>query len=99
LVPYIALRERFGIPGKPPPIEQVIVAETPGGQYGFLVDRVIGDHHTVIKKLGRLFRDIDEVSGATILGDGSVALILDVERLAAAAIREAECRQAPRSAA
>jgi two-component system chemotaxis sensor kinase CheA len=88
LVPYIPLRERFGIPGDPPPIEQAIIAETHDGQYGFVVDRVIGDHHTVIKKLGRLFRDIDEVSGATILGDGSVALILDVERLAAAAIRE-----------
>ena len=99
LVPYIRLRERFGIPGQPPSIEQVIVAETPGGQFGFVVDRVIGDHHTVIKKLGRLFRDIDEVSGATILGDGTVALILDVERLAAAAIRESGCRQAARSAA
>jgi two-component system chemotaxis sensor kinase CheA len=88
LVPYISLRERFGISGHPPPIQQVIVAETHEGQYGFVVDRVIGDHHTVIKKLGRLFRDIDEVSGATILGDGSVALLLDVERLAAAAIRE-----------
>jgi two-component system chemotaxis sensor kinase CheA len=88
LVPYIPLRDRFGIPGELPPIEQVIIAETHDGQYGFVVDRVIGDHHTVIKKLGRLFRDIDEVSGATILGDGSVALILDVERLAAAAVRE-----------
>jgi len=94
LVPYISLRKRFRIPGQPPPIEQVIIAETPGGQFGFVVDRVIGDHHTVIKKLGRLFRDIDEVSGATILGDGTVALILDVERLAVAAIRESGCRQA-----
>jgi two-component system chemotaxis sensor kinase CheA len=92
LVPYIPLRERFGIPGVPPPIEQVIVAETHGGRYGFVVDRVIGDHHTVIKKLGRLFRDIDEISGATILGDGSVALLLDVERLAAAVIREQSAR-------
>jgi len=99
LVPYIPLRDRFGIPGQPPPIEQVIVAETPGGQFGFVVDRVIGDHHTVIKKLGRLFRDIDEVSGATILGDGTVALILDVERLAAAAIRESGNGQPVRSAA
>jgi two-component system chemotaxis sensor kinase CheA len=84
LVPYIPLRERFGIPGEPPPIEQVIIAETHDGMYGFVVDRVIGDHHTVIKKLGRLFRNSEEVSGATILGDGSVALILDVERLVAA---------------
>jgi two-component system chemotaxis sensor kinase CheA len=61
----------------------VIIADSHTGQIGLVVDRVIGDHHTVIKKLGRLYRDIDEVSGATILGDGSVALILDVEKLVA----------------
>jgi two-component system chemotaxis sensor kinase CheA len=88
LVPYIVLRERFALPGDPPAIEQVIVAETPAGKFGFVVDRVVGDHHTVIKKLGHLYRHVDEVSGATILGDGRVALILDVDKLAAAAIRE-----------
>ena len=86
LAPYIPLRERFAIPGEPPPIEQVIAAETPGGQYGFLVDRVIGDHHTVIEKLGRLFRETDPWPRFRTF-----------ERLAAAAIREAGCRQAPRS--
>ncbi len=89
LVPAIALRERFAIPGDPPEIEQAIIAETHDGRFGFVVDRVIGDYHTVIKKLGNLFRHVDEVSGATILGDGTVALILDVEKLAAEAIRDA----------
>src|SRR5581483_5857112 len=72
LVPYVSLRRRFSIAGRPPDIEQVIIADTHGGQVGLVVDRVIGDHHAVIKKLGRLYRDVDEVSGATILGDGSV---------------------------
>jgi two-component system, chemotaxis family, sensor kinase CheA len=88
LVPYVVLRERFALPGDPPKIEQVIVAETRGGKCGFVVDRVIGDHHTVIKKLGSLYRHVEEVSGATILGDGTVALILDVDKLAAELIRE-----------
>jgi len=88
LVPYVVLRERFAIPGDPPAVEQVIVAETPAGKFGFVVDRVIGDYHTVIKKLGHLYRHIDEVSGATILGDGRVALILDADKLAAAVIRD-----------
>lgn len=88
LVPFIALRERFAIPGKPPRIEQVIVAETSRGKHGFVVDRVIGDHHTVIKKLGTLYRNVEEISGATILGDGTVALILDVDRIAAEAPSE-----------
>jgi two-component system chemotaxis sensor kinase CheA len=88
LVPYVVLRDRFALPGDPPEIEQVIVAETREGKCGFVVDRVIGDHHTVIKKLGNLYRHVEEVSGATILGDGSVALILDVDKLAVELIRE-----------
>ena len=88
LVPYTVLRERFGVSGEPPDIEQVIIAETHDGRHGFVVDRVIGDHHTVIKKLGGLYKHVDEVSGATILGNGTVALILDVDKLAAGAIRD-----------
>ena len=88
-VPYISLRQRFALPGDPPAIEHVIVAETRNGKCGYVVDRVIGDHSTVIKKLGNLYRNVEEVSGATILGDGAVALILDVEKIAAEALREA----------
>ncbi|HZU28613.1 MAG TPA: chemotaxis protein CheA [Bryobacteraceae bacterium] len=88
LIPCIALRERFDIAGEPPNIEQVIVAETREGRFGLVVDRVIGDHHTVIKKLGHLYRRVEEVSGATILGDGTVALILDIDRIAFEVIRE-----------
>jgi two-component system chemotaxis sensor kinase CheA len=88
LVPYIVIRERFSIPGDAPRIEQVIIADTHDGKCGFVVDRVIGDHHTVVKKLGSLYRHVDEVSGATILGDGTVALILDPDKLSAGALRE-----------
>jgi two-component system chemotaxis sensor kinase CheA len=42
---------------------------------------VVGKHQTVIKNLGSLYKSIEGVSGATILSDGSVALILDVNRL------------------
>ncbi len=64
-----------------PPIEQIVVVESPSGKIGFVVDQVIGDFQTVIKNLGKLYRDLEGISGATILGDGSVALILDVTRL------------------
>jgi two-component system chemotaxis sensor kinase CheA len=87
LAPYIVLRDHFGLSGEPPAIEQVIVADTRAGKCGFVVDRVIGDHHTVIKKLGSLYRHVEEISGATILGDGTVALILDVDQLAIEVIR------------
>ena len=45
---------------------------------GIVVDRVLGSHQTVIQPLGRFCRHIHVLSGATIMGDGSVALILDI---------------------
>jgi len=81
LVPYIPLRERFAIAGAPPEIEQIVITEVNGQRVGFVVDHVIGEHQTVIKSLGRAYRNVEGVSGATILGDGSVALILDIPQL------------------
>lgn len=82
LLPIVDLRREFGITGERPEREQAVVVDTGIGRVGFVVDAVIGDHQTVIKNLGRLYNTVDTVSGATILGDGSVALILDVQRLA-----------------
>jgi two-component system chemotaxis sensor kinase CheA len=86
IVPFIRLREQFGVGGEPPQIEQVVITEAEGQRIGFVVDQVIGSHQTVIKSLGRMCREVAGLSGATILGDGTVALILDVPRL----VQEAE---------
>jgi len=80
-VPYVRLRDWFAVDGAHPIREQVVVANIDGQRFGFAVDGVIGQHQTVIKSLGKVYRDIEGVSGATILGDGNVALILDVPRL------------------
>jgi len=80
-VPYIRLRERFAVGGEPPDIEQIVIADVTGERVGFVVDRVVGELQTVIKSLGRVYRDVDGVSGSTILGDGTVALILDATRI------------------
>jgi two-component system chemotaxis sensor kinase CheA len=88
-VPYIRLREQFAIRGEDLEIEQIMIVETASGRYGFVVDRVLGDCQTVIKNLGRVYRHVQEISGATILGDGTVALILDPERLVQDALRAA----------
>jgi two-component system chemotaxis sensor kinase CheA len=66
-----------------------MVVETGDGHYGLAVDEVLGNHQTVIKNLGRLYRDVATVSGATILGNGTVALILDPHRLVQNAIQAA----------
>jgi two-component system chemotaxis sensor kinase CheA len=81
LVPYIPLRERFKIAGEPPSIEQIVITRINNTQVGFVVDHVIGEHQTVIKSLGRAYRNTQGLSGATILGNGSVALILDIPQL------------------
>jgi two-component system chemotaxis sensor kinase CheA len=81
MIPYIRLRDFFDIDTNRPEREQIMIAETEDGRYGFVVDEVLGDHQTVIKSLGRLYRQVQFVSGATILGNGTVALILDPHRL------------------
>jgi two-component system chemotaxis sensor kinase CheA len=81
IVPYISLRRQFMIDGERPAIEQIVIVSIEGQQTGFLVDRVIGGHQTVIKNLGSVYKDIEGISGATILGDGTVALILDLPKI------------------
>ncbi|MDT8444231.1 MAG: chemotaxis protein CheA [Desulfuromonadales bacterium] len=82
IVPYVRLRDEFNINHDCPEIEQVVIANIEGLRIGFVVDHVVGEHQTVIKNLGRMYQDIAGVSGATILGDGRVALILDLPQLA-----------------
>jgi two-component system chemotaxis sensor kinase CheA len=81
IIPYISLRERFSINGGTPDIEQIVVTMIDGQRAGFVVDRVIGEHQTVIKSLGKAYKHVQGISGATILGDGSVALIIDISKL------------------
>ncbi|MBI5593629.1 MAG: chemotaxis protein CheA [Deltaproteobacteria bacterium] len=82
IVPYIRLREMFTHGGSAPAIEQIVTARIDGSRVGFVVDQVVGQHQTVIKSMSRMYRNIEYVSGATILGDGNVALILDLPKLA-----------------
>ena len=81
IVPYMDMRGLFGISGNPPDMEQIVITRTEGKRVGFLVDQVIGENQTVIKALGGAFKNMDWISGATILGDGSVALILAVPQI------------------
>jgi two-component system chemotaxis sensor kinase CheA len=62
-------------------IERVVIVNLEGNRIGLVVDRVVGSHQTVIQSLGRFYKNIEVVSGATIMGDGRVALILDVTGL------------------
>jgi len=88
IVPFVPLRELFGFNGTRPPIEQIVIAELDSHRIGFVVDEIIGQHQTVIKNLGKAYRDAKCFSGATILADGTVALILDVQGLSDVAMME-----------
>ena len=83
LVPYLRLRDWFQVAGEEPPIEQITIVTAGGLRFGLVVDRVIGQHQTVIKALGAIYAGVEGISGATILGDGTVALIVDVPGAAA----------------
>ena len=93
-IPYIRLSEYFELETEQADREQIMVVETEYGHYGFAVDEVLGNHQTVIKNLGRLYRDLQMISGATILGNGTVALILDPHRLVQNAIQSFHHRTA-----
>ena len=92
LIPYIDLRRLFDIGGNAPNVEKVVIVQYGGDRVGLVVERVLGTHQTVIQSLGKFYRNVEVVSGATILGDGRVALILDI----AAVVRHAnrECQMA-----
>jgi len=83
LVPYLRLHEVFGIPAEAEPHPKVVIVSSSEGRVGLVVDQIIGNNQTVIKQLSKLHSGIKSFSGATILGDGTVALILDTAHLVA----------------
>jgi len=91
-VPIVRLHEVFGVKPRATDLHQglIMVVEGDGRRVGLFVDDLLGQQQVVIKSLETNFRRVDGVSGATILGDGAVALILDVPGL----IRVASLRAA-----
>jgi two-component system chemotaxis sensor kinase CheA len=81
VLPLVFLREHLGLEGELPRRENVVVVKAQGQKAGLVVDRLMGEHQTVIKPLGPLFGGLRGISGSSILGNGSVALILDIPAL------------------
>ena len=88
LVPYLRLRECFENGGTTPEIEQIIIVRNGDTRFGFTADEVVGQHQTVIKGLGKMYEGVKGLAGATILGNGAVALILDAPALIQLAVTE-----------
>jgi two-component system chemotaxis sensor kinase CheA len=83
LVPFLRLRNLFDSEGEPDLHQKIIIASSGETRIGLIADQIIGSHQSVIKSLSKLHSDVTMFSGATILGDGSAALILDVAQLIA----------------
>ena len=86
-LPFIRLRHLFGLEGGKQK-ENVVIVSYQGGHAGIVVDALYGEHQAVIKPLGNLFQDLPCISGSTILGNGRIALVLDVPGLYRAALTE-----------
>jgi two-component system chemotaxis sensor kinase CheA len=84
LVPYLRLREVFDTAAPAELHQKVVIVSSGEGRVGLVVDQIIGNNQTVIKQLSKLHASIKSFSGATILGDGTVALILDTAHLVSA---------------
>ncbi|HEY6250358.1 MAG TPA: chemotaxis protein CheW, partial [Candidatus Angelobacter sp.] len=69
--------------------ENVLIVNCGGAKAGVAVDELLGKGQTVIKPMGKLFKKISGIAGSTVLGNGCVALILDVPAL----VREATARR------
>ncbi|GMR19453.1 MAG: chemotaxis protein CheA [Gammaproteobacteria bacterium] len=81
VLPFIRLAELFRETGSRTRRENIVVTHFAGQKAGLVVDELLGEYQTVIKPLGRIFTHLEGVSGATILGSGEVAMIIDVPDL------------------
>jgi two-component system chemotaxis sensor kinase CheA len=83
-VPYFDLRADFEIGGEPPQRREIVLVSYENEKVALIVDYVVGENQTVLKPLGKHYKNQDFLSGGTILGDGSVALVLDINKIVTA---------------
>jgi len=78
---FFVLRNELGYKSEPPKTERLILVSYETGLVGLVVDEVFGENQAVLKSLGKLYKNQALISGATILGDGTVALVLDTNKM------------------
>lgn len=79
--PFFNLRDELEMGGEKPKYAQIIVVSYEDKQVGLTADAIVGEYQAVLKTLGSFYKDTEFISGATILGDGTLALILDPNKL------------------
>ncbi len=99
LLPVVSLRTLYAIDGPQAVRSSIVVLKAGHTRFGVLVDALLGQHQTVIKPLGCLFRRLRGMAGSSILGNGEVALIFDVPALGQLAAESTSRRHANEPAA
>ncbi len=89
VLPYLDLAGFYGVESADAQRRSLVVVRDGKVRIGLVVDRLLGEHQTVIKPLAGIFRHLKALAGSTILGSGDVALVLDMQGLVAAATRAA----------
>ena len=95
VLPFLRLREFFRDTGSEINRENIVVVQFGNQKAGFVVDELLGEFQTVIKPMGKILQKLKGISGATILGSGDVAVILDVPNLVQRATESAERSHGP----
>ena len=102
VLPYIDLAQFYGVAGTAPSggtddlgehgslRRSLVVVRDGAVRVGLVVDRLLGEHQTVIKPLSGILRHLKALAGSTILGSGDVALVLDMQGVMAAALQAAQ---------
>jgi two-component system chemotaxis sensor kinase CheA len=81
MLPVVDLRTLYELDAPPAEATSILVVQAGGPPFGLVVDALLGQHQTVIKPLGPIFRTLRGISGSSILGNGEVAMIFDVPSL------------------
>jgi len=88
VLPVLSLRNLYGLGASASDRSSVVVIQAGSQRYGVWVDQVLGQHQTVIKPLSQIFRSLRGMAGSSILGNGEIALIVDVNTLCQLAAQE-----------
>ena len=79
--PFLYLREHFNELSTAPELCQLIKVGYNKSEVAIAVDKIVGEYQAVLKPLGEYYKNMEEFSGSTILGDGTVALVMDPNRM------------------
>lgn len=81
LMPYISLHREFEMPTALPEKQRMVIINKLDKRFAIATHRIVGEYQAVVKPLGSSFSHIEFLNGACILGDGSIALLLDTDKL------------------